>query len=151
MQDKQIEFVERNYMTINQLFELRNKYHKFIEQQGGMILEELFPQSSITIKVDSWPNGPAIRFYVDRWSGKANIVIYITGSPDESGMWVRMYASDIQKNEIIPPDAIATGLTSWSEGNWRCWETNENWSDHNVLLKYFRELSSYFDKFLRAR
>jgi hypothetical protein len=66
-------------------------------------------------------------------------------------MWMQMYASDIPKAEVIPPNAIATGLTSWSERNWRCWRTNEKWFDHSSLLQHFRELASRFDKFLQAR
>jgi hypothetical protein len=52
---------------------------------------------------------------------------------------------------MIPPDAIATGLTSWSEGNWRCWRTEKKWFDYGSLLPHFRELASRFDKFLQAR
>jgi len=151
MEDKQVEFVEKNYTTISQLIELRKKYHKIIEQKGRSVLEELFPQSLISIKVHSWPHGPAVRFHLNRWRGESDIVIYINGSTDESGMWVQMYASDIPRAEAIPPDAIATGLISWSEGNWRCWRTNEKWFDHGSLLQHFRELASRFDKFLQAR
>jgi hypothetical protein len=118
MEDKQVEFVEKNYTTIGQLIELRDKYHETIEQKGKSVLEELFPHSRILTKVHSWTHGPAIRFHLDRWSGESDIVIYINGSTDESGMWVQMYASDIPRAEVIPPDAIATGLTSWSERNW---------------------------------
>jgi hypothetical protein len=144
--------VEKNYTTISQLIEIREKYHKIIEQEGKSALEALFPQSLISTKFHSWPHGPAVRFSLDRWSGESNIVIYISGSTDESGLWILMYASGIPRAEIIPPDAIATGLTSWSEAkNWRCWRTTEKWFDHGSLLPHFRELASRFDKFLQER
>jgi PD-(D/E)XK nuclease superfamily len=53
MEDKQVEFVEKNYTTISQLIELREKSHKIIEQKGRSVLEELFPQSPFSVKVHS--------------------------------------------------------------------------------------------------
>jgi hypothetical protein len=153
MEDKQVEFVEKNYTTISQLIELRNKYHKVMEQRGKEILEEIFPTSRISTRVESWPNGPAIRFYSDKWSGDSNIVIHGSGSTDASGMQVHMYTNAIPKDEVIPPNAIDTGLTSWQEqaGKWRCWRTNERWFDHRTLLQNFRKLASGFDCFLQER
>lgn len=153
MEDKQIEFVENNYIVINQIMELRDNYPKIIEKKAKSILDELFPNSIVTTKFYSeFSSGPGIRFFIDTWGEKNNIVIYLNSNPEEIGLRISMYAFGVQEDEMILSDTISKGLITWSEKPaWRCWRTVDGWSDHNLMLQKFRDLAKLFHGFLQEK
>jgi hypothetical protein len=153
MKPEQIDFVEKNYPLIGQLRCLQDGYHTLLEQEGTAALQNLFPRATVGTSRSTWPGGPAIHFRLDRWVGESEVVIYVNGTDEGEGVYIKMYADDIGASEAPPPDAIAVGLNYNTEGaRFGVWTTKVT-AKFTVatVVDRFGELTKSFDIFLQKR
>jgi len=152
MTDEQMAFVEGNYALLARVAELRQQYHRTIEQRATNLLRQQFPTHQIKTRVHDWGAGPAIRFYSDRW-GESNPVIHLGSDAGDSYTRVSLYATGLPADGEALSGAFGSGLSYWTEsgGAWHCWSALMDLGDHKSLLTRFIELVAEFDVFLTAR
>ncbi len=139
MDDERFEFLHENVFRIYELEKIRKEFLKSIESKIDMSLKQELPGHDITSKIETWPSGPAFRFYSSKWHGKSNVTLY-TGLKSNEDSDIRVYIEDANNSEIENYKTLfskeATPMKNWQEANntWACFSSIQSYGDFKSAI-----------------
>ncbi len=116
--EETLEFVLEHLVDIQKLQELKtsaiNDYHQELQQ---LIQNEL--GQTVNIRLHHWNKYPALRFALDSWGSKSDVVLYLDG--DQSNAKINYYAQlPSRDDQVIADEHLNSGhKNKWFESCYR--------------------------------
>lgn len=148
MSEDEIAFVESNYGLIARVAEMRDQYRQAVQQLAEREMQEEFPEHVLFPRVHSWPAGPAIRFYSDRWGGVngSNATLYLGHEEEENFSEILLYLNNPAGLDMLSAGAFGPDMSYTTEaGRWQIWKLRKPMQDFRGMAKMLRKLARELD------